>query len=251
MLLAVDIGNTKVGLALFRGNRIVTKWFCDTVLLSSPSRIGRFIREGFDSSLKRAIEGVCISSVVPRVDSPFKRACMNYLGVDPIFATPDNVGLKISGYDKKQIGVDRLVNSIAAHERYGKAVIVVDAGSCITFDAVSGDGRYLGGAIAPGIPLARRSLNEMTAKLPLVDILKPKRAIGKNTEESIRSGIYNGYSGLIEGVVKSISREMNEEPIVIATGGDSKFISKICGCIEAVYPELTFEGIRIVYECNR
>ena len=177
MFLAVDIGNTKVGLALFRGKRIAAKWSCAMDLLSTPSRIGRFMREGFDAHLKRAIDGVCISSVVPKMDSPFKRACMNYLGVDPIFVTSDNIGLKIAGYDKKQIGVDRLVNSVAAYEKFKRAVIVIDAGSCITFDAVSSDGKYLGGAIAPGLPLATRSLSEMTAKLPLVDIKKPRRQL--------------------------------------------------------------------------
>ncbi|MBT3182616.1 MAG: type III pantothenate kinase [Deltaproteobacteria bacterium] len=250
MLLAVDIGNTKVALALFRGKRIVARWSCEIGLLSTPSRIGRFIREGFDASLKRAIEGVCISSVVPKMDSPFKRACMNYLSVDPVLVTPNNVGLKISGYDKKQIGVDRLVNSVAAYERYKGATIVIDAGSCITFDAVSSDGRYLGGAIVPGIPLASRSLNEMTAKLPLIDIQKPKRAIGRNTEESIRSGIYNGYSGLIDRLVDSISRDMDSKPVVIATGGDSKLISKISSSIEEIHPDLIFEGIHLIWQRN-
>lgn len=251
MLLVIDIGNSRVGMALFRAQRITKRFDRQTIACDSASKVAWFIREGIDTSDRKELEGICISSVVPNRDVLFKMACINAFGIEPLFVTPANAGISLSGYDPKQIGVDRLVNSLAAFEMYQKSAIVIDAGSCITFDAVSDDGGYLGGAIVPGISLAVRSLHEMTAKLPNVEIKPTNHAIGRNTKESICSGICFGYAGLIQGMVGAMSKEMKGKPFILATGGDARMISKMSPIIEKIHPDLTFEGLRLIWEKNR
>jgi len=246
MLLAIDIGNMRTGLAVFKGRRVVSRFSSPTCECKSIEVAVHALKE----AKKYPISEICVASVVPELDRIFRIACNKIFHIKPRFVEPQDIGISIKGYDMKQIGVDRLLNALAAYDRYRGPLVVIDAGSCITFDAVSCDGKYLGGAIVPGINLSLRSLHEKTAVLPEVEFARPRSAIGKSTKESIRSGIYHGYAGLIDGQINSISKELRKKPFVIATGGDAKIVSKLSSKINATHPDLTFEGIRLVWEKN-
>ena len=194
--------------------------------------------------------GICIVSVVPRLDAIFARACRDAFGLRPLFATPDAIGIPLGRYPRGRIGADRLVNALAAFQIEGGAAIAVDIGTAITFDAINSRGRFLGGAIAPGPELMARALHEMTARLPLVKISIPRRAIGGDTESCMRAGILTGCAGMIDRVVESMSSEMGGRPAVVATGGMARFIAPRARTICRADPDLTLRGLRAVWERN-
>lgn len=245
-LLAIDVGNTRTACALIRGGKITSEWSDSTMVLSSPVHAVRLIRQGVDAASD--IEGVCVASVVPDRNPILSSTCENALRIKPSIIKPSDIDLPVKGYDLEQIGIDRLINALAGYEIAEGACIVIDAGSCITFDAVSKRGHYLGGAIVPGISLSMMAMHKMTARIPLVEYKKACRAIGKDTSSSVRSGIHFGFEGLVERVALEIAREMKCEPTIIATGGDADFIKKSLSGAVVKCPKLIFEGIRLIWE---
>lgn len=248
MFIAIDIGNTQIAMAVFAGKRIVGRHSMMTVGLRSYARAASFLKRASRALRGRPLEGVCVASVAPSKNRIVAAACKKVFGVRPTLVTPRNVGIKIAEYDFKQIGVDRLLNCLAVYARYGSAAIVVDAGSGITFDAVSSKGVYLGGAIAPGISMSLRALSVMTERVPKIDFRFSGRVIGRNTAESVLAGMNFGYGGLVDAVVAAMSRRMRGRPIVIATGGDAGVIARLSKKIDAVHPGLVFDGIRIAWQ---
>jgi len=245
MLLVIDVGNTHVLCGLYRGKRLGRTWRIPTV--KPVNKLALDILRGVS---KGKISGVCISSVVPWVDSVLEKAIAKKLGCPVIFATYKNIGLPIRRYPKEEVGADRLVNALAAYERYKGPLIIVDFGTATTFDVVTAKGEYSGGAIAPGIGLANRSLSDYTAKLPRVKIKKTNKVIRYDTVSSMQSGVFHGYVGLVKHLVGRIAVEMGEKPKVIATGGLAPLLFRSSKVIEAVHPDLTLEGLRLIWQRN-
>lgn len=248
MLLAIDIGNTSITFGLFEGKRLTRHWRLST-RLAGPKNTKRSISRNIPGR-ERKVEGVCISSVVPRLNPIMKNTLKKSFCCPVFFVSSKNSGIKIRNYNPLEVGADRLVNAVAGLKKYGKPLIVVDFGTATTFDYVNKKGEYAGGAISPGIELANRALFEMTAKLPLVKIRKPGRVLGQKTKESMQSGLFHGYVGLIDHLVNEIKKETRSAPKVIATGGLASLISPFTKTIRKVEPDLTLQGLRIIWEKN-
>jgi type III pantothenate kinase len=208
-----------------------------------------FERHGIDAS---QITDAILCSVVPPLVGVFEEVCRRYLKVLPLVVESGvKTGVRICLDNPKEVGADRVVNAVAAHQLYGGSVIVIDLGTATTFDAVSEDGDYLGGAIAPGIAIATEALFTRTAALPRVELTHPKRAVGRNTVAAMQSGIVFGYAGLIEGIVSRIQQEMGGKAKVVATGGYAELLARETPVIEVVNPDLTLIGLRLIYEMNK
>lgn len=246
-LAVFDIGNTNVKGALFKNARIVRRWSAPSLACQKAAFVQRLFASKLGASRKR-LQGVCIVSVVPGINKLFAAACRSMLELKSFFATPRTIGIPFGKYDPREIGADRLIGAMAAHRVHNKAVIVVGAGTALTFDAVDSKGRYLGGAIAPGFGMAARALNEMTSRLPLVKISKPRRVIGASTRACISSGIFYGWAGIVRNLVREISKEMKTRPLVIATGRDAEMIAKASGIACEIRKDLVFEGLKILWE---
>lgn len=247
MLLVFDIGNTSVTCGVFKGKRLVLKWRIPTTVRWNARSLAKALESKLGRRRISEVDGICIASVVPRLNPIFCAASKRLFGLSPFFARAGTVGVRIKNYNRRQIGVDRLVNALAAHKLCRRATIVIDIGTAITIDAVAADGSYLGGAIAPGMRLASFSLCAMTAKLPDVSVARARRGIGRSTSESIRSGIFYGWAGLIDNIVKAITKEMKSNPYVIATGGDAKLMARESRTIKRVVPNLTLDGLRYIW----
>ena len=244
-ILTIDVGNTNVTCALFKGARISKKWRISTADCVSAAAIVKSLRA---KAGKRAIDGVCIASVVPRLDRLFGRACKRAFGIAPLFATCNTIPMRIKNYDRAQLGADRLVAAYAAYQRYQKPVIVIDAGTAITIDLVNARGEFAGGAIVPGLATAAASLHATTAKLPLVKPHATMRTIGRNTREAINSGVVRGYAGLVDSLVRSIAKQSRGKPLVIATGGDAIILRRACRTIRCVDLDLIHNGLQLLWE---
>ncbi|MCL5958993.1 MAG: type III pantothenate kinase, partial [Chloroflexi bacterium] len=198
-----------------------------------------------------AVKAVILSSVVPPLVTAFKELSERYFKISPLVIGPGiKTGVRILYENPKEVGADRIVNALAAYRLYGGQLIVVDFGTATTFDALSAEGDYLGGAIAPGIGVASEALFKFAAKLPHVELVRPKTAVGKNTVSSMQSGILFGYVGLVEGLINRFNQELGKSR-VIATGGLAEIVAKETLLIDIVNPRLTIEGLRLMYELNR
>ncbi len=198
------------------------------------------------------VSGVVISSVVTPLTRVFRKLSQLLFTTEPVIVSAGiRTGMPIRMENPKEVGADRIVNAVAAYERHRQALIVVDFGTATTFDVVSADGCYLGGCIVPGIGISLDALVNRTDKLPPVEIVKPARVIGKNTVSSIQSGIYFGYVGLIEGIVRRIAKEMELTPLVVATGGLGSLFHQEEGLFHEYLHDLTLQGLKILYERNR
>lgn len=255
MLLAIDIGNTNITMGVYEGEKMHKAWRLATDHERMPDEYGLQIvgliqEAGFERS---AIGKIAIASVVPPLTSVFQQACENYLGQHPFVVDAGvKTGLKIRYEDPKNaLGADRVVDAVAVLRLYGGPACVVDFGTATTFDAISADGEYLGGAIAPGIGVAAEALFSRTAKLPRVDLARPPGVIGRNTVHAIQSGLLYGYVGLVEGMTARFRQELGQEMKVIGTGGLAELIAAETEVIEVVAPWLTLDGIRMVWEMNR
>jgi type III pantothenate kinase len=254
MLLAIDIGNTTVALGVFEGKKLLQDWCIRSVREKTADEYGITLLELLRTSglLPSAIKGAIISSVVPPLTPAFQAVSQGLFGVKALVVGPGlRTGMPILYENPSEVGADRVVASIGAFEKYGGPCIVVDFGTATTFDAVSRKGQYLGGAIAPGIQISAEALYLRTAKLPRIEVVKPKKPIGKTTVASMQSGIYFGYVGLVNNIIAEISQELGEEPRIVVTGG---FASQLGSEIRAAHhhePHLVLEGLRIVYERNR
>lgn len=255
MLMAVDIGNTNIHFGLWRDNSWELSWRARTVPDKMPDEYAVLVRNFLsDADLGyRAISGVVISSVVPQLTPAFTELVEQYIKLPPLIVTNQTpMGIKIAIDQPEQAGADRLVNAAAVVALYGGPAIVIDFGTATTFDVISRDGAYSGGAIAPGIGIAHDALVTHTAKLHKVDLCPPPSPVGTNTIHAMQSGIFWGYVALVEGLVARIKQAMNDEPIkVIATGGLAPLFNQHTYVIETIAPELTLDGLRIIYEMNR
>ncbi len=254
MIICLDVGNTNMKFAVYDGETLKLSFRIATEHKRTSDEYGDQVLSILgNSGIKTSdISGGIISSVVPQLDFTLERMCRTYLGFEPLMLGPGiKTGLNLKVDDAKEVGADRVVNNVSAVRKYGYPLIVVDFGTATTFNVIDGKGRFVGGAIAPGMKGSLESLVSGTAKLPRVEIERPKTAIGTNTVTNMQSGIFFGFAGLVEYLVRKMKREMKEENVkVIATGGFSEIIANEISCIDHVDKLLTLEGLRYLYSLN-
>lgn len=255
MLLAIDVGNTQIVYGLFEGARLVDQFRVESNRGRTSDEYAVLVREllSMRGVPAEAITGAVVASVVPSLTEPMLALVRRCFGIEPLVVGPGlKTGMAILTDNPRELGADRIVNAVAAFERCRRAVIVVDFGTATTFDCITPRGEYLGGAIAPGMQISADALFARAAKLPRVEIQRPPKVVGKNTQHSMQSGIVFGYVGLIDGLVDRLIEEMAfPSCAVIATGGLARLMAPLTRRIEAVYDDLTLDGLRIVYERNR
>ena len=253
MLLAIDLGNTNLTFGLFQGERLVHDWRLATRRDSMPDELGismlQLIRqEGLDP---KAVEAVVVASVVPPLNTSLVEAVRRYFGREPLMVEPGiKSGMKILYRDPKEVGADRIVAALAAFRKYGGPLIIIDFGTGTTYDAISREGDYLGGAIAPGMGISVDALYERAARLQRVELRAPGHVIGRTTVESMQAGIIFGFVAQVEGMVARMRKELGADARVIATGGHSTLIASETSVIEVVDDRLMLEGLRLIYELN-
>ncbi len=254
MLFTIDIGNTSMNMGMFEGERLVHSWRLMTGIDRSADEYGSLIF----SLLQRhavpiaSIRGAVLCSVVPPLVPVFQDVCKKYLDTDPLVIEPGiKTGLRLLVDNPRELGPDRVANAVAGVRLYGKPLIVIDFGTATTFDVVSAGGDFLGGAIAPGINIASEALYRRTAMLPRIELVRPKRAIGRGTVSAMQSGILFGYIGLVEKLIKEISAELECQPIVVSTGGYSTMFVEGVPAIQVCNPDLSLIGLRLIHEMNQ
>jgi type III pantothenate kinase len=265
MLLVVNVNNTNTMIGLFRPSheqpgvpprfdQMVAHWRVATVRRNTADEYGMLFRNLFAiQKLDLAeVKAVVVSSVVPPIDSTLRDAIERYFQTKPIFVEPGvKTGMPVLVDNPAEVGADRIVNGVAAFERYGGPCIVVDVGTAITFDVISERGEYLGGAIAPGVGISAEALVQRTARLPKVDLKRPARVIGTNTVTHIQSGLFYGFIGLVDGLLERMIEEMGgTKPKIISTGGLATMIASGSRYVGIVDELLTLDGMRIIYERN-
>lgn len=254
MLLTVDIGNTNITLGLYEGQTLGPRWRLATIHEHMPDEYGLQLIGLLAHAGHRPAEvhGVCLASVVPPLTGKMVEACRLYLGQEPLVVDAGvKTGVRVRYEDPRAVGADRIVDAAAVQHLYGGPACVVDFGTATTFDAISAEGDYLGGAIAPGIGIAAEALFQRTAKLPRVDLQRPPSVIGRNTVHSMQSGLLFGYVGLVEGMVERFRKELGGQMKVIATGGLAEIVARETKVLEIIAPWLTLEGLRLIWEMNR
>jgi type III pantothenate kinase len=251
MLLVIDVGNTNTSLGVYLGSELVAHWRLTTEHSRTGDEYGVHARNLFELAGIdfKAIDAIAIASVVPPLNYTLKRMAEVYFHLSPLFVDhTTELGLQILYEPPSDVGADRLVDAVAAIHKYGAPCIIVDFGTATTFNAINKDGNYLGGVITPGIMISADALFERTAKLPRVDIKRPQKVIGSSTIIAMQSGLYHGYVGLVDGVLRKMVGELGGTPRVIATGGLAPLIATGSELIELVDDTLTLEGLRLVYE---
>ena len=253
MLLAVDVGNTNVTLALFDGEHLVADWRVSSHRERTADEMAIELRQLFDlrGFKLSVVDGVVISSVVPTINPALVEASKRYLKCEPLMVGP---GIKTSvriRYDNpKDVGADRIANALAAYTKYGGPIVVIDFGTAVTYDAINAEGDYLGGAIAPGVEISLEALVSQTAMLRRVEPVAPDSVIGRNTVASIQSGLVWGFVAQVEGMVERMVAELGGSAKVIATGGQAGLIAGLTHVIQTIDPLLTLEGLRLIYSQN-
>ena len=253
MLLAVDVGNTQTHVGAFDGTELIGDWRLATRGDSTADELalalaGSLQFRGFDWD---GVEGLILSTVVPRLGPEYERLCGQHLAARFLPVGPTaRTGMAILIDNPRELGSDRLVNAVSAYEKVGGRCLSVDFGTSINVDAVSADGEYLGGVIAPGLEVSIEALSSRAAKLPRFELSEPERAIGRNTQAALQSGFAYGFAGLIDGVVVRMRRELGADARVIATGGMATTIAPLCDTIDEVDPYLTLAGLRLIWERN-
>ena len=263
MLLVLDVGNTNTVLGVFAPKsaeegatgygKLIAHWRVSTTKTQTVDEYGVLFRHLFamNGIEVSAVHGAVISSVVPPLDSTLREMCERYFHSRPVFIEPGiKTGMPVHYDNPAEVGADRIVNSVAAFEKYGGPCIIVDFGTATTFDVVSGKGEYLGGVITPGIGISADALFARTARLPRVDVRKPPRVLATNTVNSVQSGLYYGYLGLIDGILERLIAELGDNVKVVATGGLAALMGGGSKYIREIDDLLTLEGLRIIYERN-
>ena len=251
MLLVIDVGNTNTSLGVYEESKLVAHWRLTTARNRTIDEYGVHARNLFElAGLDfKTINAIAIASVVPPLNYTLKQMAEVYFHLTPLFVDhTTEIGLRILYEPPSDVGADRIVDAVAAIHKYGAPCVIVDFGTATTFNAINKDGNYLGGVITPGIMISADALFERTAKLPRVDIKRPLKVIGSSTVTAMQSGLYNGYVGLVDGVLRKMLSEMDGAPRVIATGGLAPLIATGSELIELVDDTLTLEGLRLVYE---
>lgn len=253
MLLAVDVGNTQTHVGAFDGAELVADWRLATRGYSTADElalatVGALEFRGLDAV---AVDAAIVSTVVPRLGPEYLRLCEHHLDARCLIVGPSlKTGMPILIDNPRELGSDRLVNSVAAFDRFADACLAVDFGTSINIDAVSAAGEYLGGVIGPGLEVSIEALADRTAKLPRIEIAEPERAIGRGTMAALQSGFVYGFAGLVDGIVRRMLAELGTDAAVIATGGMASAIAPLCETIDEVDPFLTLQGLRLVDERN-
>lgn len=254
MLLVIDVGNTNVVLGAYRGKELVDFWRIGTDKEKTSDEYSVLIDQLFSYKGldRRKVKDVIISSVVPDIMHSLENTVIKLFGINPLVVGPGvKTGMNVKYDNPRQVGADRIVNAVAAYEKYNGPLIVIDFGTATTFCAISSKGDYLGGTIAPGIKISSEALFQRASKLPRVELIKPGKTICKNTVNSMQSGIIYGYVGLVEQIVKKMKKEFKSNGVkVIATGGLATLIDSETGCIDKIDKFLTLEGLRIIFERN-
>jgi type III pantothenate kinase len=255
MLLCIDLGNTNTTFGIFAGQNLLDDWRIRTDHQKMPDEYGILM----SSLLSHAghqpdqVTGICLCSVVPPLTGIFAQACERFFGHSPLIIRAMvgvKTGVKIRYDNPREVGADRIVDAAAVFKLYGGPACVVDFGTATTFDAISADGDYLGGAIVPGIGISAEALFLRAAKLPRVELVRPPNAIGTNTVHSIQSGLLFGYAGLVEGMVARFRSELGADMKVIATGGLAELMAGETGVIDIIDAQLTLKGLQIIWEMN-
>ncbi|MBE6082256.1 type III pantothenate kinase [Sporanaerobacter sp. PP17-6a] len=257
MLLVIDVGNTNIVLGVYDGDRLLYDWRIATDKDKTSDEYGLLLRQIFSyhNLCFKDVEDVIISSVVPTLMYTLDATIKRYIGHDPLIIGPGvKTGMNIKYDNPKEVGADRIVNAVAGYEKYGGPLIIVDFGTAITFCAISKNGDYLGGAIAPGIKISSEALFMRTAKLPKVELVEPERVICKNTVSSIQAGLVYGYRGLVDYIIEKMINELKPEGKVkniVATGGFASLLASESKYINRIDKLLTLEGLKIIYKRNK
>jgi type III pantothenate kinase len=255
MLLVIDVGNTNTVLGLYDGEQLIHDWRIRTVVDHTIDEYGMLIYNLYKTSRidsHKIIKDIIISCVVPPMLNILEPLCQKYFNVKPLIVGPGvKTGMPIFYDNPKEVGADRIVNAVAGFEKYKQDLIIVDFGTATTFDYVSKKGEYMGGCIAPGIMISSEALFERAAKLPRVELSKPRTVVGKDTVSSMQAGIMYGYAGLVDGICERIKAEVKSDPLVIGTGGLARIVAPETKSIKVVDDMLTLEGLRIIYLRNK
>lgn len=258
MILLIDVGNTNIVMGVHDGTKIISDFRLSTNSMKTSDEISIDVISLFQMNHLEAssIDGVIISSVVPNVMYSLENMVRKVFKVTPIVVGAGvKTGINVKTDNPKEVGADRIVNAVAASSKYNRSLIIIDFGTATTFCSVKKDGTYQGGIISPGIKISADALFEKAAKLPRIELMKPDTVIGKNTVVSMQSGLVHGYIGLVEHLVKLMKKEMmadgEEEPFVVATGGFSRLMKQSTDCIDALEPNLTLEGLKMIYDKNK
>ncbi|MGH9944308.1 MAG: type III pantothenate kinase [Pyrinomonadaceae bacterium] len=251
MLLVIDVGNTNTSLGVYDGSRLAAHWRLTTARERTVDEYGMQTRNLFELAGVdfQTIDGVTIASVVPPLNFTLKRMSEDYLGQTPLFIdhTAD-IGVEILYQPPADVGADRIVDAVAAIHKYGAPCVVVDFGTATTFDAINAAGQYVGGVITPGINISAEALFARASRLPRVEIRRPEKVIGETTVGSMQSGLFYGYVGLVDGILRRVVEELGGRARVVATGGLAPLIATGSELIETVDDTLTLEGLRLIYE---
>lgn len=251
MLLAIDIGNTNINLAVFNGEEFIAKWRVATVDNRTADEYAAIITQLMfnDKIAKTDFCDIIISSVVPQVMMHINKMCRILFDKDPLIIGEDIIPeIEVDLDNPKEVGSDRVVNAISALKKYNAPIIIIDFGTATTFDVIDEKGSYVGGVISPGINLSLNALQAFAAKLPSMSVVeKPEKVLGKNTKDAMRSGIYWGYVGLIEGTLNRLQEELGYKTKVIATGGLAPLFAESVPAIEDIESDLTILGLKEIY----